>query len=512
MVKSDIFRVTAVRDKLIFSLPLFKGREKLSLLSLLSFIYTVRGDYKEAGSVISRCKLLSSATLLVLTTESELFTRTSDTKNAKQTLKLLRRSLLDTYSESFQIEAIIDLALAHIVFGLNCAALEMLHKARLRLSSKRSGRTVCFLSFCYGLVYYYFNQNAERGLSKYYAQLCIDKLTPLLKISHYRNVCGVYLWKLQVRMASVTIPVPNNMVVSGYAQYQIGKEYVKAGFPGKGVHLLKRSLQVSKLADTYYWIGEGMVKLANRQKGCDPMWTDILERCPVYVKPPTNEQDSGLSPPPPTAVALYRRDRERRLALTSPTAVLKIIQRIDTDSRKCSNEVLYIEAQEYYKRAIISSPILEEKYNLSLAKLMIYLNKVMSAEALLSRVISRISSPFILFEASLLLATCFASGKIMIASEHISRCLDLLPKINVSSEKLHLLTQWCVYYAYYHCNRRNSLDSKYWVDHLQELGYSQVEPLVEKLKGMQEDKVVRMVGSRWVSKNRNKNSIDVDQS
>ena len=500
---------------MIFSLSLYKGREQLSLLSLLSFVHIAKGEYKEAATVLSRCKLLSSATLLVLTTESELFSRTADSTQAKHTFKQLRRTLGDTYAEFYQTEALIDLALAHIVFGLNCAALEILHKARLRLNSKRSCRTVCFLSFCYGLVYYYFNQNADRGLSKYYAQLCIDKLTPLLKISHYRHLCGVYLWKLQVRMAAVTVPVPSNVIGSGYAQYQIGKECVKAGFPGKGVHLLKRSLEVTKLADVYYWIGKGLVKLANKQKGFDPIWSDILERCPVYVKPPTNEQDSGLSPPPPTAVALYRRDRERRLALTSPTAIMKIIEKIDHERKICSNEGLYIEAQEFYKRAILSSPIMVEQYNLSLAKLMIYLNKIMSAEALLSGVISRITSPFVLFEASLLLATCFSNGKIMVASEHISRCLDLLPKISVSSEKLNLLTQWCVYYAFYHYNRRNSLDCKYWVEHLQELGYSQVEPLVEKLRSLQEDKVVRMVGHKWVSKNRaatKSQSIDLDAS
>jgi len=277
---------------------------------------------------------------------------------------------------------------------------------------------------------------------------------------------------------------------------------------------LKRSLEGSKLADVYFWIGEGLVKLANRQKGYDPIWTDIMERCPVFVKPPTNEQDSGLSPPPPTAVALYRRDRERRLALTSPTAVMKIIQKIEHEREACSNEGLYVEAQEFYKRAIVLSPILVEKYNLSLARLMIYLNKIMSAEALLSRVISRITSPFTLFEASLLLATCFANGKILVASEHISRCLDLLPKISVSADKLNLLTQWCVYYAFYHCNRRNSLDCRHWVDHLQVLGYAQVDHLEEKLKGIQEEKVVRMVGHKWVSKNKaaKSQSIDLDQS
>ena len=506
-------RVAAVRYKLNFSLPLFEGREKLSLLSLLSYLHIAKGEHKRAAATLSRCHLLSSATLLVLGTETELFTRVGDSKKAKQTLKLLKRCLADTYSDFLQIEAMIDLALAHIMFGLNCAALDILHKARIKLNSKKSGKTACFLSFCYGLVYYYFNKNAERGLSKHYAQLCVDKLTPLLRVNQYRNACGVYLWKLEMRMTKVSVPVPTTLVSSGYAQYQIGKEFVRAGFPGKGIPLLKQSLDVKNLADTYFWIGEGLVKLANRQKGFDPIWSDILERCPVYVKPPTNEQDTGVSPPPPTAVALYRRDRERRLALTSPTAILRVIQKIDDDRKACSSESLYIEAQEFYKKAIVLSPILVEKYNLSLARLMIYLNKTMSAEALLSRVIGKIASPFTLFEASLLLATCFASGKILVAAEHISRCLDLVPRIGVTNDRVTLLTQWCLYYAFYHCNRRNSLDCRYWVDHLQELGYPQVEPLQEKLRAIQEDKVVRMVGAKWGARGRaaaKAQSVDVE--
>ncbi|KAL5248467.1 hypothetical protein ACHWQZ_G017605 [Mnemiopsis leidyi] len=509
-------RIAAVQYKLNFSLPLFEGREKLSLLSLLTYLHIAKGEHKRAAATLGRCHLLSSATLLVLTTETELYTRVGDSKKAKQTLKLLKRCLADTYSEFLEVEALIDLALAHIMFGLNCAALDILHKAENKLNTitKRSGKTACFLSFCYGLVYYYFNKNAERGVSKHYAQLCVDKLTPLLRVNQYRNVCGVYLWKLEMRLTKVSAPVPAGMVVSGYAQYQIGKEFVRAGFPGEGIPLLKQSLDVKKLADTYFWIGEGLVKEANRQKGFDPIWSDILERCPVYVKPPNNEQDTGVSPPPPTAVALYRRDRERRLALTSPNTILKIIQKIDDDRKACSSESLYLEAQEFYKKAIVLSPVLVEKYNLSLARLMIYLNKTMSAEAVLSRVIGKIASPFTLFEASLLLATCFASGKILVAAEHISRCLDLVPRIGVTSDRVTLLTQWCVYYAFYHFNRKNSLDCRYWMDHLQDLGYPEVESLQEKLRTFQEDKVVRMVGAKWGARGRaaaKSQSVDVEQ-
>ena len=64
-----------------------------------------------------------------------------------------------------RVEALLDLALAHIVFGLNCAALEILNKVHVLLEGSRS-RTSRFLQFCYGMVYYYFNRDADRGLTR----------------------------------------------------------------------------------------------------------------------------------------------------------------------------------------------------------------------------------------------------------------------------------------------------------------------------------------------------------
>lgn len=43
---------------------------------------------------------------------------------------------------------------------------------------------------------------------RYYAQLCVDKLTSLLKHAHYRTVCSLYLWKVQVRLSGVVPPIP----------------------------------------------------------------------------------------------------------------------------------------------------------------------------------------------------------------------------------------------------------------------------------------------------------------
>lgn len=494
-------KINSVKNKLSFSLSLYKGREKLSLLQLLSFIYVANGQKEQAIRALAKCKLLSTNSILIYTTEAQLEARDGDFRTSKQILKNLRIALGDGYYDQLYTEALIDISMAHIVFGLNCAALELLHKAKMQLNNnKGSNRTNHFLKFCYGLVYYYFSHNGDRGLQKYYAQLCADKLTPLLKISHYKNVCGLYLWKLQVRTSGILGPIPSSLLSTGYAKYQVGKECIKVGSPHKGLSLLHKTLEVSKVPDVYYWIGEGMVQIADKHQGFDAMWVELLERCPVYDKPPNNEQESGISPPPPTAVSIYRKDRARRLALTSPSNILKLIEKID-QSKKCAENEDYCEAQAYYRKALATSPVLVEEYCLSLAKLMIYLNNIVGAEAILSEIVSEISSPFVLFDASLLLATCFSQSKVLAASEHICRCLALLPKLPISKDKIDLLMKWAVYYANYHVNRKNQTDLKYWVDQLTALGYENVEQFADKITKVQEsEKLLRSVGARWFGK------------
>ena len=448
---------------------------------------------------------------MLSTTEYHCYHRRGQLKKARATMKQLRRDIAeDKYSEHFQAEALIDLAMALIVYGLNCAALEHLHKAKVGLKSKGCSRTNCFLGLCYGLVYYHFNQNdGERGLSTYYAQLCTERLKPLLKFSQYRNICGVYLWKLNIRLTGTVGTLSANLIGTGYGKYQIGKECVKCGYPGKGLFLLRKALDVCKFADVYYWIGEGMVKLANRRWGHDLVWDEIRSRCPVHVKHSLQEQDSGVSPPPPTAIACYRKERERKMAITSPTGIQKVMEKIDNDTRFL-NDTVYVEARDYYRKAIATSPVLEEKYGISLAKLLIYLNDMIAAEEILSRIVEEKTSPFVQFDASLLLATCYANGKVHVAAQHVSRCLDLLPKVTVCTDTMLLLTQWCEFYAYQNSYRRNSHDFKFWLEALSQLGYSKLEPLMERLRQLQDEKLLRMVGQKWAG--RNKGSITGKQA
>ena len=449
--------------------------------------------------MLSKCRLISTNTIMMSTTEYHFHYKRGELKKARATMKQLRRNVGEGYADHFQAEALIDLSLALIIFGLNCAALEHLHKAKIRLKSKGCSRTNCFLALCYGMVYYHFNENGERGLSAYYAQLCSERLKPLLKFSQYRNVCGVYLWKLNMRTTGMAGTLSANLIGTGYGKYQIGKECVKCGFPGKGLFLLRKALDVCQLADVYYWIGEGMVKLANRRWGHDLVWDEIKGRCPVYVKHSLHEQDSGVSPPPPSAIACYRRERERKMAITSPTCIQKVMEKIDNDNRFL-NDTVYLEARDYYRKAIASSSVLEEKYNISLAKLLIYLNDMIGAEEILSRIMEEKTSPFVQFDASLLLATCYANGKVQVAVQHVSRCLDLLPKVSVCQETIHLLIRWCEFYAFQNSYRRNSHDFKFWLEALSQLGYDKLEPLMERLRHLQDDKLLRMVGQKWVGK------------
>lgn len=214
-------------------------------------------------------------------------------------------------------EALADIALAHTIFGLNCAALSLLGKAR-DLSGE-AGNTSHFLNFCFGMAFYYYSKHGDRTTARHHVQLCIDYLTPLTRHIQYKMISELYLWKIKSRITHVLSNIPPLLISKGYARYLLGKECVRGGESERGVTLLRQSLSVCQFPDTYYWLGEGSLQLNLVREGCDVVWREMVRRCPAYVNPPNNEQESGVSPPPPTAVSSYRKIKQRRLAITSPS-------------------------------------------------------------------------------------------------------------------------------------------------------------------------------------------------